>query len=151
MSLPTDMVFPENELSGYLQTMYLRLSENVNGKIRSYADNDSSVWKPSFNPLTSITYTQQVGWVFRQGLLTDIWFDVIFKNTKGNLFLNLPYKVIKTEGQPFVGCLIQPSGMYISAQSNSYQGMILNSSLKQVSLTQGRVCGYLRYLGVEGE
>lgn len=152
MSLPRDMVFPDNEMSGYLQTMYLRLSENINGKIRSYADNDSSVWTPTFTPASNITYSQQVGWIFRQGLLTDIWFDIIFtNNTESSFSLMLPYKVIKTQGNPFVGFLVSPSGLFISAQSNSYEGLIINNSFVSTPISSGRVCGYLRYLGVEGE
>lgn len=151
MSLPREMVFPDNEMSGYLQQMYVRLSDNINGKIRSYADNDSSVWKPRFNSST-LTYSQQIGWIFRQGLLTDIWFDIIFTTSASqSLTLILPYKVIKTAGSPFSGFLVSPTGLFISAKSNSYEGMILNSSFSSVALKSGRVCGYLRYLGVEGE
>lgn len=151
MSLPREMVFPDNEMSGYLQQMYVRLSDNINGKIRSYADNDSSVWKPRFNSST-LTYSQQIGWIFRQGLLTDIWFDIIFTTSASqSLTLILPYKVIKTAGSPFGGFLVSPTGLFISAKSNSYEGMILNSSFSSVALKSGRVCGYLRYLGVEGE
>lgn len=151
MSLPRDMVLPDNEMSGYLHTMYLRLSENINGKIRSYADNDSSIWKPVFSS-SGIIYSQQVGWIFRQGLLTDIWFDIIFTNASSASFnLILPYKVVRTEGNPFVGCLISPQGLFISAQSNSYEGLIINSSFSSPPLVSGRLCGYLRYLGVEGE
>lgn len=149
MSLPSDMVFPDNEISGYLQEMYLRLSENINGKIRSYAENDSSIWKPNFGSSSTITYTQQVGWIFRQGLLTDIWFDIIFGGKASSLIL--PYKVIKTEGNPFVGFLTSPSGLFIAAQSNSYEGVIVNSSFTSTPISSGRLCGYLRYLGVEGE
>lgn len=149
MSLPSDMVFPDNEMSGYLQEMYLRLSENINGKIRSYAENDSSIWKPHVGSSSPITYTQQVGWIFRQGLLTDIWVDIIFSGKASSLIL--PYKVIKTEGNPFVGFLVSPSGLFLSAQSNSYEGLIVNSSLTATPVSSGRLCGYLRYLGVEGE
>lgn len=152
-----------------LQTMYERIAENVNGHIRSYADTQLN-WVPKLNSATSgtIIYTEQIGWIIRQGIFTHIFFDISWSSigtSTGTLYLELPYKVITTAGKPFVSALqtsvinFAPfSSLFVSAISNTYNGEIYKSGANLVTETlkietapSGRIVGTLFYIGVEDE
>lgn len=183
MTLPSQIVLPlrvdfksDEDLDRYLrdlvfelQTMYENIAENVNGFIRNNSEVDQAVWTPTIAGRTSAgttTYTQQVGWSVRQGIFTEIWFDVIWSATTatGNLYLELPYRVAISDGMPFVGVL-QPSSMafgagrtylVINGIPDTYRGEIwtVGSGVATANLgvsASGRLIGHLRYIGIEDE
>ena len=136
MTLPTDIILPlprdyKNEdnpdkytqdLVFELQNMYEQIANNVNGFIRNNADVDSSQWIPTISGTTgagSTTYTNQIGWVLRQGIMVDVWGDLSWSATtaSGNLFIDLPYIVTKSSEIPFVGC-VQTSSFTYTAGDN---------------------------------
>lgn len=180
MPLKTDIILPEptdfadnpgeyvERLVNNLQDMYEDIADTVNGTFRNNAFVDGSEWIPTLSGSTSsgsFTYTNQYGWVYRQGLLVDIWGSVIWSATTatGNLVVNLPYLVTRTSGQPFIGeCstsgITYASGTcaVISALSNTYTANIIisgsgiSSNTLAVSST-GTINFHLRYIGVSDE
>jgi hypothetical protein len=182
MTLPTSIILPlrvnyqnNEDMDRYLrdlvfelQDMYEKIAENVNGYIRNNAETDQAKWIPTIQGTGSgtTTYTQQVGWSIRQGIYTELFFDVIWSATtaSGNLYLELPYKVANSTGMPFVGVL-QPSSisfgagrtnLVINAIPNTYRGEIwsIGSGVATSNLTvkaSGRIIGYIKYIGLENE
>ena len=90
MSLPTTKFFPTRrnledpkEVSKYvidmvfeLERMYDSLSDTINGNIKSSYLTQREKWTPILKGTTnsgSFTYSNAIGWVFRQGLLVDVW------------------------------------------------------------------------------
>lgn len=121
MTLPTNINFPlrldansDQDIDRYLrdlvfelQNMYESVANNVNGSIRSYAEVDQAQWTPMLQGTKSrtFTYSSQVDWSIRSGIYTELFFDITWSATTaiGNLYLELPYKVLPTDGMPFVG------------------------------------------------
>lgn len=175
MTLPTSNIYPLmtnvqsiNGLKGYLRDLVFalenrdeQLADAINGDIRGNAFVQRQQWVPEVkgtNDPGVFTYTQQVGWVYRQGLFTDVWFDVIWivsKPATGNLYIELPYKVAISEGNPFVGVVqtTQPDQppLTINAIPNTFRGEIWSSKLDTTHITTGRLMGYVRYIGVANE
>lgn len=182
MTLPEQVILPnklnyqdEEDINRYLdnlvfelQNTYELVAQNVNGFIRNNAEVDQSNWTPILQGGTpgTFTYTQQVGWVVRFGIFTEIFFDVIWSATTaaGNLYLELPYLTTISAGMPFVGVL-QPSGiafgggntnLVINAIPNTYRGEIWTTGTGAATanlavVATGRLIGHLRYIGVEDE
>lgn len=175
MTLPTSNIYPLatnvqsiNDLNTYLRDLVFaledrdeQLADAINGDIRGNAFVQKQQWKPIIkgtNDPGAYLYTQQVGWVYRQGLFTDVWFDVIWAASKvgtGNLYIELPYKVAISEGNPFVGVVQttkpdQPL-LTINAIPNTFRGEIWSSSSDTTHITTGRLMGHVRYIGVADE
>ena len=177
MTLPTNIIFPihtqrilsgePEELNRYiqeliftLQRMYEDIVESVNG--------DFQLFTPNLFGTTSAgagTYTHQEGWYLRQGLMTDIWFDILWTahTGTGNLYLELPFEVIDSNQMPFVGVL-QPSSiaytggteLVINAIPDTFRGEIWFTGNgvatgNQLVTATGRLIGHIRYIGVEDE
>ena len=171
--------FPENkeEVNNYivemvyeLQNMYNELSDSVDGSLKSSFYQQKELWTPVLNGTTTsgtFTYTNQIGWVFRQGLMVDIWGDLSWTAVgaaTGNLYVELPYKVANSSEIPFVG-FVQSSNIpyaagnsYISINAipDSYRGEIWQSgsAIPTANLTvpaSGRIIFHIRYLGVQDE
>jgi hypothetical protein len=183
MTLPTDIILPlprdyknmDNpdkyiqDLVFELQNMYEQIANNVNGFIRNNADVDSSQWIPTISGTTgagATTYTNQIGWVLRQGIMVDVWFDITWSATtaSGNLFIDLPYIVTKSNQKPFVGVL-QPSAiaygaghtdLVCNAIPSTYRLEIwaTGSGVPTANLgvaASGQLIGHCRYIGVSDE
>lgn len=183
MSLPTTITLPlprdykniDNpekylrDLVFELQSMYENLSDNINGFIRNSSEIDQSKWIPTLTDsgAGTYTYTHQIGWSVRQGIFTQIWFDVKWSTSTatGTLSLDLPYKVTLSEQNPFVG-VVQPSqvnlgvgysNVVIVAVPNTYRGefQVTGNNIGYSNLnsptTIGRLAGYLTYIGIEDE
>jgi len=181
MTLPTTIDLPsiedkeEEDTNKYLKNlvneiedMYEDLAENTNGFIRNNADTDQSQWKPTLNGIVAgtFTYTRQVGWSIRQGIYTEVFADIAWSATTatGNLYLELPYKVTRSDGMPFVGT-VQPSSiafgagktnLVINAIPDTYRGEIwsIGSGAATANLAvtaSGRLIIYLKYIGTEEE
>jgi len=183
MTLPTDITLPlprdyrdninpdaySNDLVFELQNMYQNVANNINGAIRNYADVDSSQWIPTINgtgSAGSTTYTHQIGWVFRQGIITEVWFDIQWSasTATGNLFIDLPYIVTKSNQKPFVGVLQTSTIAYgagktlltCNAIPSTYRLEIWSSgsavaTANVVVAGAGQLIGHCRYIGVSDE
>lgn len=188
MSVPSTIIFPlhaDRILSGNpeqlekyfreliftLENMYESLSQGINGDFRTdFLDTDSN-WTPllrdTVNSGTTFTYSHQIGWVIRKGLMVDAWFDIGWTNNigsiTGNMYIELPYEVAITNQKPFVG-LLQPSGFtysggtecVINGISDSFRGEIWNTgsgfnTSNQSSVSSGQLIGHLRYVGKRDE
>lgn len=179
MTLPTDIILPEPEdfssdpseyianLIDKLQDMYEDVASNVNGTFRNESDVDGSEWIPTLTGSAtagSFTYTSQIGWVFRQGIMVDVWGQISWSATTatGNLVVNLPYQSTKSSA-PFIGTcstsgITYGSGTYpnLSAISGSYTANIVTSGSAATSSTlpvvaSGSINFYIRYIGVSDE
>lgn len=184
--LPTDVILPihsdfitsgnKNDLEKYLrefvfslQEMYSNISQAINGTFRNDFGNGSNLWVPVLDGETTsgtFTYTHQSGYVYRQGILVDVWFDVQWSSAgtaAGDLYLILPYKVALVNQIPFVG-LIQSSiltytagtSIHINGETDTYKGKFYNSGSGFTTATQqvvasGRLIGHLRYIGTQNE
>ncbi|MDX1532800.1 MAG: hypothetical protein R3230_01185 [Nitrosopumilaceae archaeon] len=186
MTLPVDWQFPvglENtgddntlpssekfkDLTFNVKQMYQKLAQGVNGNFRGSPLEESRKWTPTFAGTTNagnFTYNHQTGWVYRQGLLVDIWFDVYWSTlggATGNLYLNLPYKVAKSNNVPFVGVIQQSNivltagnSLVINAIPDTYRGEIWCKggstttavvTKRQAVKSTVQLIGHIRYIG----
>ncbi len=184
MTIPETITFPlradfeefedvdryQRDLIFQLQGMYEQLAQGINGTIRSDTALQRSNWTPKLDGTAvsgTFTYTHQIGWVLRQGNLTDIWFDVLWTNAgaaTGNLFLELPYKVANSSQKPFNGSLqtatiaygVGQSLLHINATPSTYRGEIWSSGSGTATANvpvaaAGQLIGHVRYLGEANE
>ena len=180
MTLPTSIDLPlrvnyqdEEDMDRYLrdlvyelQGMYENLTENINGFIRNDADVDQSQWTPTLNGTVAgtFTYTRQVGWSIRQGIYTEVFADIAWTATTatGNLYLELPYRVTRSDGMPFVGTVQVSNVAYlgnylvINAIPNTYRGEIYSvtpagATANLAVPASGRLIIHCRYIGLSDE
>lgn len=157
-----------NSLLYSLQQRDLQIADSVNGNIRSADFADPAVnWTPTINGGTTsgtITYTTQYGWVLRQGLMTDVWFDVSWTGigaAAGTLYLQLPYLICRSSGLPFVGELqidnLNLGAGYtyavITGRQNTYKAEVwaCQSGAATTAVAIQANCGikgHIRYIGV---
>lgn len=159
----TDLVFE-------LERIYEILARGVNGDIKSSYQVGNEKWTPTLHGFTTdgtFTYTRQTGWVFRQGLMVDVWADIVWTNpgaATGWLYLELPYLVTNSDHIPFVGeCFTSDINLgagYTSvtsnAEPNSYRCQFIKygSAISAQDLTvpaSGRLAVHVRYIGVQDE
>lgn len=186
MTLPTNIIFPFHsehirsgnpqdlekylkELNFTLQQMYEDLAQGINGDIRADYATGRENWTPVLDGTSTsddFTYSDQSGWVLRQGLITDVWFDVTWTSAgtaAGNLYVELPYKVALSNGKPFVG-VVQSSaitytggtGIVVNGISNTYRAEFWNvgdgfTTANQAVVASGQLIGHLRYIGQQDE
>lgn len=188
MSVPTNIQFPlqtERILSGdpkelekylrdltfSLQRMYEELAQGINGDIRSDVLEPNRRWTPVLkdtdNAGTTFTYVHQIGWVYRQGIFVDVWFDVEWESSAGaitgDMYIELPYQVAVTNEKPFVG-VVQPSVFaytggtecVINAINDTYRCEVWNigdgfPTANQGSVAAGQLIGHIRYQGKADE
>jgi hypothetical protein len=181
LTLPTNIILPsptsnpdeiikyQQELVSSLQRMYEDLADKINGDFRSEYGQQGDTWTPILKGTTntgSFTYTNQTGWTLRKGIMVDAWFDISWTGSggaTGNLYVELPYEVVLSNGMPFVG-LVQSSGItytggtgiVINAIQNTFRGELWNvgsgfSTARQAVVSNGRLIGNIRYIGVEFE
>ncbi len=154
------------ELIFSLQRQYEDVAQAVNGDIRSDVDIGSRQYIPTVSGSStegSGTYDHQVGWVLRQGLLVDYWFDIKWTahTGTGNLIVDLPYLSIESEQNPFV-CVI-------SAENIAFSGYLtgtVDPGTRELQIYDNRsgttfnnialpsaatLRGHLRYVGREIE
>ena len=151
-----------------LKAMYNQLALAINGQQKRSTDPGSYAWVPILAGTTTagtFTYTQQVGFAQRTGIMTECWFDIIWTaqaGAAGNLYVQLPYQVTKSAGIPFCGTiqvsdLAFPAGttyLTCTAVPSTYQLQIWASG-DGVTTTNvpvaasGRLLGYVRYIGVQ--
>jgi len=181
MSLPSNITLPlrvdyQNgedmdryltDLVGEIQGMYENLTNNVNGFIRNNADTDQSKWTPTISTTGvagTITYTRQVGWSVRQGIYTELWFDIEWSaigTSTGKVYIDLPYKVTLSEGMPFIGTIQLGSipfspytSSYVNAIPDTYKASVWLSKASAVPFeanisATGRFIGHIKYIGLE--
>jgi hypothetical protein len=109
------------ELVTTLQKQYEEVAQGINGDFRSNFDEDSKKYTPTVSGSTSDgsgTYTHQIGWVHRRGVLVDYWFDIRWSahTGTGDLEVDLPYLSIETEQYPFV--------CHVSVQNITFSGYL---------------------------
>jgi hypothetical protein len=188
MTLPTNIIFPlhsDNILSGEpanldkylrelvftLQNMYEDIADVVNGNIRGSVLDPGSEWIPvikdSIDSSITFTYDHQVGWVYRNGIFVDSWFDISWSGssgaTTGNMYVELLYKVAVTNQIPFVGqvqtsSISYDSGTYcvLNAINDTYRAEVWNcgdgvATTNQSSASSGRLIGHIRYMGQQDD
>lgn len=192
MTLPINFKLPEldkaassEQISSYLQdltyelqNMYEQTAQNVNGIFRNSGDVDGSQWIPTLSGSIiagSFTYIKQAGWAHRQGIITDLFFDIEWSAigaATGRFNLELPYKCIANppfsagfKPQPFVGPVFTGTLVYDVAETDSiviaaipgtFRAQIIEFESGLVShpmfvKAPGRIAGSLRYIGVEDE
>ena len=156
------------------QTFNQLVAETVNGYDKvSFLDepgsNRQANWTPTLAGTTtagSFTYVNRYGWTFRQGLLTDAWFDISWTSAgsaAGNLYLELPYKVAKMDGMPFVGVLQTSTINYgvgtvltcnAIPDTTRCEIWTSGSAVTTANITvaaAGRLIGTIRYMGTSNE
>lgn len=164
------------DINRYLRDLVFSLQQRdeqvvqvLNGDIRGSAFIQRQNWTPVLNGISAsgtFTYTHQIGWVLRQGLITDVWFDVEWTNNgtaSGNLYIELPYQVAVSDEKPFVG-IVQSSGItysggtgiVINAIPDTYRGEFWNvgsafTTANQAVVASGQLIGFVRYIGVQNE
>jgi len=152
-----------------VQRMYEELAQGINGDIRANALEPDRQWTPVLQGAGTsgtFTYDHQVGWVFRQGIFVDAWFDVKWTaagTAAGNLYVELPYIAAVSSQKPFVG-VVQPSGItytggteiVVNAIPDTYRGEFWNTgtgftTANQAVVASGQLIGHIRYIGQADE
>jgi hypothetical protein len=182
MTIPSNIILPMppdgdeylRELIYRLQDMYEQLATNANGTyLYANADTTTSifqgVWIPILKGISttmSFTYTQQIGYCVRKGLIVNAFFDVSWSGSSGtpsDVYLELPYKVRKSNGYPFICPLIVDStvfaGNYVVgvAVPDTYRlevwDVVTAGSSARITLPTGggRIAGSITYIGQEDE
>lgn len=184
MTLPTSNIYPAvttframDDLTKYLRDLVFaledrdeQLADAINGDIRGNAFTQREQWTPVLKGATTagtFTYTHQIGWVYRQGLLVDVWFDILWTaqaGAAGNLYVELPYRVAVSAGKPFVGPLQTATIGYgagqtvlnVNAIPNTFRGEIWSSGSAAATANiavaaAGQLIGHVRYMGVADE
>lgn len=154
--------------------MYEDMAQSINGDMRGAFGTANENWTPILKGTSvtgTFTYTHQVGWALRQGLLVDCWYDVAWTGSgtaAGNLYVELPYEVASSNQDssvsaslqtPFVG-VVQSStlaytggtGIVLNAIPNTFRGEFWNvgtafATANQAVVAAGRLIGHVRYLG----
>jgi hypothetical protein len=153
-----------------LETMYETTTQNVNGTFRNNLDVDGSQYIPTLKGGTvegTFTYSRQSAYVLRQGLMTDVWYDIIWSTiggATGQLRMNLPYKSTPHLGLFFSGVAYMDNANFgagktyvVGATVNgtfdlSYQSYGSLTTTGAISVyANGRVGGHVRYIGVDDE
>ena len=180
MTLPSTIIFPLRsnftqlpdvnrylvDLTYIMQRMYEDLAQGINGDIRASAYTQRNEWTPTMVGTTTpgtFTYAHQIGWVLRQGIIVDVWFDIQWSasgGAVGNLFLQLPYQVAITEQKPFTSTLQTSTIAYgagrtllsINAISDTFRGEIWSSGSAVATANvavaaAGQLIGHIRYIG----
>lgn len=178
LPLPNEEFTPEqksylNELIREMQDNYERLAIATNGTYL-YSNPDSAVtiqqgaWSPEVFGVSTAgagTYTQQVGYTVRKGLVVHAFFDIAWSahTGSGNMYVELPYKVRKSDGMPFVG-LAQTNNYTLgsidyavfNAIPDTYRlelwSVTTGAATANIALdTSARVMGTITYIGQENE
>jgi len=179
LTLPLDIILPEpqdfkidsdrflDDLVTRLQDMYEDIATSFNGSYRSNASSQGSTWTPTLSGSTSgsFTYTSQKSWLFRQGIMCDVWGYIAWSSTtaSGTLQVDLPYKVTLCDAPltftgacSLSGVTFSGSSVTINAVSNSYYANVttfgtgVSSSLLSVP-PSGAITYGVRYIGVADE
>jgi len=164
---PDEMEKYQRDLVFAIQRMYEDLAQGINGTIRGDPFAGSEQWQPTLNGTSSgtFTYVHQAGWVVRQGLIVDAWFDISWNGTtaSGNLYVELPYKVAISNQKPFVGTVQASNVSYttgtdivVNAISDTYRGEFWNvgdsiPTANQNVVGSGQLIGHIRYIGKNDE
>ena len=162
------------ELVSSLERQYERLAQGINGTIRySTSSQDGLIWTPAVKGTTgagTATYSIQVGWAVRTGLMVDAFFHVQWTGHTGtgNLYVELPYIVSKPLSGSgltiFVGSCITGgitftggrTAVSLIAVSDSYQCELweYGSALTSINIivpATGSLQGSIRYIGQQDE
>lgn len=182
MTIPSNIILPMppdgdgymSDLIYRLQDMYEQLATNSNGTyLYANADTTTSIsqgiWIPKLAGVTTagtFTYTQQVGYAVRKGIIVEAFFDVTWSassGTSGDIYVELPYKVRKSDGYPF-NCAVRANsvvfaGNYLvgNAIPDTYRLEIwqvtTTATSARVTLPTGggRIAGSITYIGQEDE
>lgn len=185
MSIPNDIYLPKykngDDLQNYmerfrreLEEVYKNLADSSNGHTKySTANSQYDNWTPTIYGASASgagTYTTQAGWVVRQGLMVDLFFQVAWSahTGTGNMYVELPYKpaasLLSTTTYPFIGAatssgITYPAGldfMVCVAVPNTYRlefflsGTTMSSATLTVQ-TSGELRGSIRYIGQADE
>lgn len=148
-----------------------QLDKKIDGAFKSSFSTQKEQWTPlikSTNVSGPITYNHQIGWVYRQGLLVDVWGDISWTNSglsSGNLYVELPYKVATSTQWPFVGSAqlvgvtfgvghtavvsLAVPGTYV-CEFSSYGNVGGSFTAVQIP-NSGAIRFHIRYIGVQNE
>lgn len=154
---------PDDQLR-QLTEVYADIALAVNGTI--------STWTPTVYGSTttgSPTYTSQIGYYYRQGIITTVWFNVVWSNAggaDGNILLSLPYSAALVSPASF-SCPIASTGIANTAnytynslqvETNDYYATVYEHGDAQTAqpLTfavagTGGISGTITYMGKELE
>lgn len=153
-----------------LQKDFQGVIDTLGGTFKSSYLTQRSQWIPILKGTTTegtFTYTHQRGYVFRQGLIVDVWGDVLFTGSgsaAGNLYVELPYKVTLSDGIPFIGTASSSTVAFgaghtsisVNAISDTYRGEFwtcgsANAMANLAVQPSGRLIFNVRYIGVRDE
>lgn len=165
---PTNPSFSELKDNAYNSSKNTSNSVNCNIKSSYYVGKEK--WTPVLSGTTtagSFTYNRQIGWVSREGLVVDVWADMIWTSSgtaAGRLAIDLPYKVAKSGVWPFMGAVQTSTFGYgagntclsILVEPDTFKGYFWGYGPSVVSTqlavpAAGQIIFHIRYLGVQSE
>lgn len=150
------------ELVFTMQRQYEDIAQAVNGDIRNSQEPGNQNYTPTIEGATVAgvgTYTNQIGWVLRQGLMVDVWFNIKWTahTGTGGLVLTLPYKSAVTPGNPWVGSIIASgitfTGYLCGSVSPDTRNLRIidtqsgGSAVEIAILNSATLTGHVRYVG----
>ena len=160
---PADLELYMRDLVNSLTDMYQSMVQNIDGTLQQY----TPTIRGSVTAGTG-TYTAQTGWYLRQGIIVDVWFDIVWTahTGTGNAIITLPYKVAKSPNstlvRPFAGTLgssVIPfaagyTSLICEAEPDTFNcnGIEYGSGVPFINTgvtPVGRYIGHVRYPGQE--
>ena len=152
------------DLTTTLQRQYDDIAHTINGDTRRSVDTGSRQYTPTVSGLTTAgvgTYVHQTGWVFRQGLMIDFFFDLRWTahTGTGSLIVDMPYQCAEIDHFPFVGPIMAQNVVFTGYLSgvalpgtrsleivDTRSGLAFNNIT--VPNTDTTLRGTIRYVGV---
>lgn len=172
MTLPTDIIYPyrpdqftsddpvkreeyQRDLIFKMSRTYQDMAQAINGDSRQF----TPIIKGTTTDGTG-TYTHQIGWYYRQGLMVDVWFDVLWTvhTGTGNFYIEMPYRASNSLQKPWVGA-VQTSNWTIGSTwanlnviPNTFQCEVWQNgsaipTANQIIQNSGQLMGHVRYIG----
>ena len=194
MTIPDIIIFPEYPPDGIadpsgavnhnqamvraLTRSYEDIANGINGSLKNSIQGADKPFIPTVSGTTvaagaSVTYSgggHQFGWVLRQGIYVDVWYDVSWTAAVGHtgtLYVDLPYQVATQTSstpteKPFVGSVqcsnITFTGSYCVCNaipdSRRCEIWTVGSGIATAGVafdTVGQVIGHVRYVGKQIE
>ena len=148
-----------NEHKKEIEELYPTVAQAINGNVDAYT--------PALSGSTTAgtpTYTTREGWYYRQGIMVDYWFYVVWSAWAagvGNIQLTLPYKTFNAANNIWVGecsvttlTLANASDTFVNPVATTDSTVCTfvsgrhNAASGTVAVdTTGGITGHIRYIG----
>ena len=174
MTLPTDIIYPYRpeqinsedpaQREEYMRDLIFKLTRVYQDQAQAI-NGDQQAFTPTVKGATTSgtgTYSHQIAWYLRQGLMVDVWFDVKWTahTGTGNIYIEMPFKSANSLQKPWVGVLqtgnwtIGSTWPNLNVIPDTFRCEVWQSGSGVATTNQtvqgtGHLIGHVRYIGQE--